>query len=179
VGDVLALSGTEQQLLRVSKATQKTMTAFKDGVFIANLTSRSLDDLREQVVADRLTLATDLAAVGDRLLKTRPVQYRSAIGRFYYSMYHSMRATVYFVYGGDDHERHDVLPKHTPADFPDSALWENRLKNARGHRNDADYDPYPRQHSDFRQAAADLQAHAHALNPLVRAYLRGKGCGYV
>lgn len=175
----MALTNDEQQLLRISKASQKGLTAFRDGVYITSVTTRTIDDLRDQACADRLRLAEDFAQVGDRLMRARPSQYRSAIGRYYYSMYHSMRAAVFYMYDGDDHQRHDALPGHTPSDFPSAALWENRLKNARGHRNDADYDPYPAYGGEFRQPALDLQAQAHALSPLVRTYLQGKGCGHV
>ncbi len=175
----MALDAEEMQLLRISKASQRLLTSFRDGVYITTTTSRTLDDLRDQACADRLDLAVAFASVGDRLMRARPREYRSAVSRYYYSMYHSIRATVFYANDGDDHQKHDVLPKHTPLDFPDNALWENRLKDARGHRNDADYDPYPINPQSFTQPARDLRDYAHALTPLVRAYLRSKGCGHI
>jgi uncharacterized protein (UPF0332 family) len=175
----VTLTPVEQQLLRISKSTQRQLTLFRDGVYITAATARTLDDLRDQACADRLALAESFVAVGDRLMRSRPPEYRSAISRYYYAMYHCMRATVFFDHDGDDHQKHDVLPQHTPADFPDGDVWENRLKDARGRRNDADYDPYPVNRTAPRQAASDLQAHARALVPIVRSYLRSKGCDHV
>ena len=114
------------------------------------------------------------------MMRSRPT-VRSAIGRFYYSMYHGMRATVFFSYDGDDHQRRETLPRRTPPDFPDSAVLGKPMKDARGYRNDADYDPYPCRHRNLRQAAKELESHApQALLPIVRAYLKiAKGCGHV
>lgn len=137
---------------------------------------RKLDELRDQTCADRLALAGTFLLAGDRLLRLRPPEYRSAISRYYYAMFHCMRAAVYYDNDGDDHQKHEVLAQHTPADFPDSAVWQNRLKDARGIRNDADYDAYPKQHSEFRQSALNLRAQATAMIPLVHAYLVSKGC---
>ncbi|GAA2016812.1 hypothetical protein GCM10009756_00530 [Pseudokineococcus marinus] len=90
-----------------------------------------------------------------------------------------MRAAVYFVHGGDDNEQHSVLPGHTPSDFTNANVWQNNLKDARGLRNEADYDPYPMAHKDFRAAALMLQVNANNLLSLTRTYLRGKGCMHV
>ncbi len=79
----------------------------------------------------------------DRLMRARPPMCRVAVGRYYYGMYHAMRAVVYFHVTGDDHEQHSVLPRSMPADFPDADFWKNALKDARLRRNEADYDPYP------------------------------------
>ncbi len=175
----LPLTQVEQQLLRISKASQKQLSGFRDGVFITASTAKSIDDLRDQTCADRIALAETFLAAGERFVRGRPPEYRSAISRFYYAMYHSMRATAFFTYDGDDHQRHEALPQHTPKDFPTSAIWENRLKDARGRRNDADYDPYPLSLTEFRQPALELRQHARDLIPLVRTYLTSKGCGTV
>jgi len=175
----LPLTPFEAQLLRLSKSNQKQLKAFRDGVYITSTTGRSLDDLRDQATSDRLDFAEACLSVGNKLMRTRPIEYRAAIGRFYYAMYHAMRATVFYANDGDDYQRHETLPQHTPSDFPSNAVWENRLKNARGYRNDADYDPYPIAAVDFSVAAKDLQGHAHTLLLIVRTYLRAKGCGHV
>lgn len=175
----MTLTHLEQQLLRVSKSSQRQLAAFRDGVYITSSTTRSLDDLRDQACADRLELAESFLKVGDRLMRARPPEYRSAIGRYYYAMYHCMRAVVFFVHNGDDHQKHDVLPSHTPKDLPNSALWENRLKDARSRRNDADYDPYPTALGASKQAAIDLRKHAQDFVPVVRSYLKSKGCAHV
>lgn len=175
----MSLNSEEQQLLRISKAPAKLLTNFRDGVYITSATSRSLDDLRDQACADRLDMAKALLHVGDKLMRSRPAEYRSSISRYYYAMYHSMRATAFYVHDGDDHQKHEALPQHTPPDFPDAAVWENRLKDARARRNDADYDPYPLAPVGFQQTALELQHQARLLIPIVQNYLRQKGCAHV
>lgn len=175
----MTLSPGEIVLLRVSKAVGRDFRAFDEAVHLTSTTGRTVDDLREQACADRLRLATHFVATGDKLLGLGPSQSRSAVSRFYYGMYHAMRAVVYFMERGDDHQEHSTLPKKTPPDFVNSALWENNLKDARGRRNEADYDPYPISLSPFRTTALQLQANAHELVRLSRTYLQGKGCRYV
>lgn len=94
-------------------------------------------------------------------------------------MYHSARTLVYFTHGGDDHEAHSTLPTKLPDDFMNGALWQNALKDARGHRNEADYDPYPSDLQSWKPTALDLSAKAPDLLALVVQYLKQKGCGYV
>jgi hypothetical protein len=87
-----------------------------------------------------------------------------------------MRAVVFFSVGGDDHEKHSVLPDHVPSDFPAQAGWQNTLKNARLERNRADYEPYPDSDKGFESAARMVVSDAEALLPIASAYLRRKGC---
>lgn len=94
-------------------------------------------------------------------------------------MYHSVRAVVYFVHGGDDYQPHSELPSRLPSDFVDSSLWQNAFKDARSHRNDADYDPYPSDPQNWRAIATDLSANAQALLAESGEYLKRKGCAYV
>ena len=96
----------EQALLRVSKADKKTLGLMAEGVYLSTSTARALLDLQEQTCVDRLTLARELLGAADKLTRSRPAQYRSAISRYYYAMYHAMRAVVYYAYGGDDHNEH-------------------------------------------------------------------------
>lgn len=174
----MALTQNEKSLLRVSKATQKALAGYEEGIYIAASTGRGLVDLRHQACADRLLLADQFLDSGNRLFVSRPPQYRSAVSRYYYSMYHSMRAVAYFYHEGDDNEAHAKLPGATPPDFPNSNQWQNALKDARGRRNEADYDPYPISHSEFRVIARDLRSSAQSLSALCRGYLQGKGCSY-
>src|SRR5688572_6744553 len=104
----------EDALLRISKADKKTLGLFIEGVTLTARTSRPIDELKEQVCADRLRLSTHFLQSGIKFLKMRPAEYRSAISRFYYSMYHSARAVVYFSWGGDDHQPHSTLPTKLP-----------------------------------------------------------------
>ncbi|MFC4562708.1 HEPN domain-containing protein [Nocardiopsis mangrovi] len=97
--------------------------------------------LLQQVVADRLLLAGEHLRSGDYLL--RHLQYRSAISRHYYAMYHAARAIVFAENRGDDYERHNILARNLPSALPRSADRESELTDARLLRNQADYDAYP------------------------------------
>jgi uncharacterized protein (UPF0332 family) len=97
--------------------------------------------LVQQATSDRFLLAGDHFRAADQLILTQ--QFRSAISRYYYAMYHAARAIVFADFGGDDHERHSVLPRNLPALLPDAILREQQLIDARLLRNEADYDVYP------------------------------------
>lgn len=175
----MSLTSNERALLRVSKSRKSVLADFKEGVYLESSMGRAIDDLRDQASADRLQFAESFLLVGDRLLRTRPPMFRIAVGRFYYGMYHAMRAVVYFKVYGDDHEQHSELPTKTPSDFPRAAYWTNELKDARLRRNESDYDPYPADDRSFRTVARDMQTKGHSLATEARAYLKLKGCAYV
>lgn len=113
------------------------------------------------------------------MISARPPLYRGALSRFYYSMYHSMRAVVYFSHEGDDFQAHSKLPGYTPDDFPEASLWQNALKDARTRRNAADYDAYPKSDKAYRAGALALQVQAIELEKLSREYLKLKGCAHL
>lgn len=169
----------EATLLRISKADKAFLLNLSEGVHIESSTSHTINELKHRTCADRLVLAEVMIEAGNKLLRSRPAMYRSAIGRYYYAMYHATRATVYFDHGGDDHEKHSDLPAHLPHGFPAHAIWRNELKNAREQRNQADYDPYPANGRSFRTNALDLSVKAPTLVNECRSYLKGKGCLYV
>ncbi|WP_157358561.1 HEPN domain-containing protein [Amycolatopsis sp. ATCC 39116] len=175
----MQLTPREEALLRVSKAGKKTLGLFEEGLHLTGLTSQTFDELREQVCADRLSLADRFIVTGSKLMRARPAEYRSAISRYYYAMYHSVRAVVYFAHKGDDHQEHSKLPSNLPNDFPGHGLWLNDLKDARAYRNDADYDPYPLDNLRWKDAAKTLAAKAPVLAKTARQYLRQKGCSGV
>ncbi|MEV8420029.1 HEPN domain-containing protein [Streptomyces niveus] len=129
--------------------------------------------------ADRIALAEDFLTTADRLMRSRPPEFRSAISRYYYSMYHAFRAVAYFNEGGDDKESHSALPGAVPRDFPDSAIWQNELKDARSRRNAADYDPYPILPAAWRDVAKDLQSKTPTLLALAGSYLKKRGCKHL
>lgn len=83
---------------------------------------------------------------------------------------------MYLEYDGDDHEQHNVLPTKDVAGIPQATGWQNKLKDARTYRNQADYDPYPRADAAWQDAAIELQTNARQLLALSRAYLSAKGC---
>ncbi|MFF5215422.1 HEPN domain-containing protein [Micromonospora sp. NPDC000442] len=152
------------------------MDAFTEGVYLASASAGGLEDLRHRACADRLRFAEEFLASGRKLLRARPAQYRDAISRNYYGMYHATRALVFFQHGGDDHESHQALPGQIPRDFPDAARWTNALKDARAYRNAADYDPYPTEVQYWRDVARGLASEAPDLLMIVRQYLAAKGC---
>ena len=172
----MPLSAVENAYLRVSQANRQQLGYYGEALHLTSTTGLTLTELQHRVCVDRLDLATHFLAAGDKLSRARPSQPRSAISRFYYGMYHAMRAVVYFAEGGDDHEKHLILPKKTPADFPSAALWQNSLKDARERRNEADYDPYPASQSHFFRVSRALQGDAHGLVTESRNYLKSKGC---
>ncbi|MFI0999990.1 HEPN domain-containing protein [Streptomyces galbus] len=108
----------------------------------------------QQVVVDRLLLAGEHLRAGDKLLFD--AQYRSAISRHYYAMYHAARAIVFAENRGDDYERHNVLPRNLPPGLPDSATRESELTDARLLRNQADYDAYPLNETEWEDDARTL-----------------------
>jgi hypothetical protein len=71
-------------------------------------------------------------------------------------MYHAARSIVYADFRGDDHERHNVLPRHLPTRLPGKLTREQQLTDARLLRNEADYDVYPFNVSEWESDARRL-----------------------
>ncbi|GAA1754525.1 hypothetical protein [Luedemannella helvata] len=107
-----------------------------------------------QVVSDRLALAGEKLRAGDGLV--RNLEFRSAISRHYYAMYHGARAIVFAVERGDDYERHNELPRHLPVTMNDVRAREVELTEARLLRNQADYDCYPVGQAGWEKDAREL-----------------------
>ncbi len=165
-----------KDLLLVSKSYKIKIDQYKAGASLEQRTGYEINVLLRKATLDRVELSKTLylAAVGAARGTNRC--FRSATSRAYYSMYHALRAATFFVHGGDDHEEHSKLPAGIPVDFPNRANWENDLKNARLERNRADYDPYPRNDLMFKTIASQMIRKAEDLLPIVRSYLRSKGC---
>ncbi len=165
-----------KDVLYVSKSNQKTLELLKSGASLEKRTGYEIDALVEKATADRLDLSERLRRAAKAATMGNQRSFRSATSRAYYSMYHALRATAYFVHKGDDHEEHQKLPSGIPNDFPNRQGWENDLKNARYERNRADYDPYPKNDIIFAPIATQLIHKAEDLFPIVRSYLKKKGC---
>lgn len=165
-----------QDLLLVSKATKEKLDSFAAGISLKARTRKNIPALLSLATRDRLAFAQLLLRSAQSNAVGAKPAFRSAISRAYYAMYHCLRAVCYYVYCGDDHEKHSILPSKIPSDFPNRDDWENELKNARFERNRADYDPYPRDDKQFRLAALDVIVKARTLIPVAIKYLRGKGC---
>lgn len=119
--------------------------------------------LLKQIVSDRLELAGGHLRTADTLAQA--TSYRSAISRYYYSMYHAARAIVYGHHNGDDYQRHNVLPGHLPPSLPNVARWTSELDSARLVRNMADYDLYPRAAADWRNDSVSIAVVASEFLP--------------
>lgn len=143
---------------------------------LASDSKLTIDALKLAVAVARWNLATEYRRDAKKLLRLRPLPSRSAISRFYYAMYHAMRAACFVFHDGDDHEAHSELPLHIPGDFPNADIWKNTLKNARLTRNAADYDPYPKSGKIWQRRAETARTDAEALLVETRNYLRSKGC---
>ena len=142
--------------------------------------SRTVDDAAAQTVSDRLDLADQFLEMADRLLRSRGTDMsRPAIARYYYAMYHAMRAVAFESSGGDDHQQHTELSvKGIPTDFPQKELIRNALKDARTLRNEADYEQYPQDRTYFRSEAKKLSPVAANCLSSARQYVRSKGNKY-
>lgn len=172
----MARRPTDRDLLALSKSSAETINNFRRGAHLAARYGQGIDQLVEVACRDRFSLGRHALNCAASALRSPNAQYRVAVGRAYYAMYHIARAVVYFVEGGDDHESHQEVPKHLPKDFPDRDRWENELKKARLERNRADYDPYPRRDSAFATNASSTVGIARQFLPLAKRYLVKKGC---
>lgn len=170
------VSAQTRRLLRVSKAPRELLANWSEGTSLASAFGLSIEHLKLKAAAERWKLALEHRREGRKLLLLPEPPYRAVVSRFYYVMYHAMRASCYLYHGGDDYEAHSVLPLNLPADFPNAATWKNTLKNARLTRNAADYDPYPKSQLVWQRRAKDMTSDADRLVAEVRAYLRKKGC---
>ncbi|MET8715881.1 hypothetical protein ABZV52_22275 [Streptomyces sp. NPDC004735] len=150
-----AVTLADQMLLHISTSKSATISALPSG---GSKYPFPTAQLLQQVVSDRLLLAGGHLRAGDALLFSS--QYRSAISRFYYAMYQAARAIAFAETKGDDHERHNILPRKLPAALGNLPVREAELVDARLLRNQADYDVYPVSEPDWEQDARGLSATA-------------------
>ena len=162
------------RLVRISKSQKEVINNWTEGVSLQNDSGRTIPELMRLVSGDRWCLACEHRRQANRL--RRIFMYRSAVSRYYYAMYHAMRACIYISHGGDDHEKHLDLPKNIPSNFDPAVNWQNKLKDARELRNDSDYSPYPKSDLAWRVAANNLKVDTDRLLSLSRRYLKSKGC---
>ena len=149
------ITSTDLLLLHISTSKSAAISALPSG---GGRYPFPVAQLLQQVVTDRLLLAGEHLRSGDHLLLG--TQYRSAISRHYYAMYHAARAIVFAENRGDDHERHNELPRNLPSALPDSTTRETELMDARLLRNQADYDAYPINESEWATDARALSVTA-------------------
>ncbi|MEV1052134.1 hypothetical protein [Streptomyces sp. NPDC049887] len=160
----------DQMLLHISTSKSATISALPTS---GSKYPFPTTQLLQQVVSDRLLLAGGHLRAGDALLFTS--QYRSAISRFYYAMYQAARAITFAETKGDDHERHNVLPRRLPANIDSPTAREAELVDARLLRNQADYDVYPIKESDWEGDARALSATAANFVQMCEAFALSNG----
>lgn len=170
------LTDHTRRLLRVGKAKKDQLAEWAEGVSLSSTFGLTIHDLKLKAATERWKLALEHRREGNLLLALPRPPYRAVVSRFYYVMYHAMRAACFLHHAGDDFEAHSDLPKNLPSDFPQVATWSNNLKGARLNRNAADYDPYPKSQIVWRRRADTVKADAGLLLTEVRAYLKSKGC---
>ncbi len=119
-------------MVRVSKAKNSDLKLWREGATLVTQSGSSIEDLLLLAAAARWQFATSLRREGMRALRVKPPMYRVAVGRFYYAMYHALRAVLFVEYDGDDFEEHRTLPTKAVNVIPAASQWQNRLKNARG-----------------------------------------------
>ena len=175
----MAAWAPDETLLDISKARKADLTAWGRGIYLTTSTGRTLPELSQRASADRIALASRFLKSGRTLVAVPGGEYRSAISRFYYSMYHAARSVAFHHHGGDDHQEHSEVPQHLPGDFPNREIWVNALKGARLARNRADYDPYPKNDNRWETEATAIGTTAEDFLRLCRAHLRAKGCAFV
>ena len=164
------------RLNRLVKSKQQQIKDWKEGVSLQFDSGQTISQLINNAAADRWWFAYENRHNANKLLKSKPPLYRSAISRYYYAMYHAMRACVFINHQGDDFEQHSLLPQYVPNGFPPGHNWQNMLKDARDLRNRADYEPYPKSNTSWRPDALQLKKDADLFLFETRTYLRSKGC---
>lgn len=167
---------SNKRLNRIAKGTINQVEYWKEGASLENDSGRTISQLIFQAAAERWRLAYDHRRNANKFVNSKPPMYRSAISRYYYSMYHAMRACVFVFNGGDDYQEHSKLQSKIPRDFPSGLNWENILKDARELRNRADYDPFPKSDAAWKKYALSLKVDTDLLLANTRTYLQNKGC---
>ena len=164
------------RLKRIAQADCRAIAYWKEGVSLEHNSGCPIQELLCRAAADRWWLAHAHRGHANKLFRVRPALYRSAVSRYYYSMYHAMRACVFIFYQGDDHQEHSALPLKIPNDFDPANDWQTKLKNARFERNRADYEAYPKADQAWRKYAISIKGDTDLLIATARQYLKSKGC---
>jgi uncharacterized protein (UPF0332 family) len=176
---IVTESDLRRRLQRVSTRDKETLEKFREGESLSTAFGKSFEDVRHQAAADRLKLGEHFIRVANRMSNASRHDWRAVIGRYYYAMYHSMRAVSFYSHGGDDHQAHAKLPQMIPNDFPSRTLRANELRDARTQRNEADYDLFPSGSPHFRRNAIALAPTAAQFVLECRVYMKQKGCKFV
>ncbi len=163
----------EADLQKVSELKKRDLGHLFQGEQLTKKHSRPILLLMQEASAARYRLAK--LHLNQASTASAQNEHRCAISRAYYAMYQSMRAVVFLVTQGDDHEAHSELSTKLPDDFPNQATWANDLKNARLARNSADYDPYPTDAAHWEGVSKSTFKSAQALLAVAEKYLKNRG----
>ncbi|MDP9025113.1 MAG: hypothetical protein M3N13_07060 [Candidatus Eremiobacteraeota bacterium] len=120
-------SARKRHIQLLSKEHAERVKAYKHGINLASQFGGDIEILISEACAARLKLANRFLRAAERELRQNPADHRRAISTSYYSMYHRLRAVVYYQNRGDDFEEHTALPKHLPGDFPAASHWSNEF----------------------------------------------------
>lgn len=167
---------TSERLNHVAKAKKNSIAAWKYGVELEQHADVSIDTIMKRVAARRWRLADGFRKQANQLFALSPSLSRSSISRYYYAMYHALRACVYLENEGDDYEDHSKLPTQIPPGLDPSKIWQTKMKDARIARNNADYEAYPLSSAFWRAQATNIKADATALLAVTKTFLTAKGC---
>lgn len=167
-----------ERLERISKVPKAQVILWEEGISLERDSNLKISDIVRIVASDRWRLASQHNRHADQLMSTQPICYRGAISRYYYAMYHALRACTYISHKGDDFEKHSVLSSHLPGDLTAGTNWQNMLKDARETRNRADYEPYPSHNLAWKKDALIIRDNAELTMEMSKKYLMGKGCSF-
>lgn len=100
---------------------------------------------------------------------------RTVLSRSYYAVYNASKAVRYMVNGqvslkGDDHKQAGMLPD----DFPEVALWSEKIVKLYGDRLYADYDNWTSTQSEFNSTPSKAIQIAEDFVTAARGYLNQK-----
>src|SRR5262245_25962934 len=106
----------QQRLIRIGKAPKELLEHWTEGANLVSDFGVSIEQLRYKATVERFQLALGHRKEGRRLWKLVSPPYRAIVSRYYYVMYHAMRAACFLHHSGDDFEAHSKLPQNIPAD---------------------------------------------------------------
>jgi len=165
----------EKRLQRIATLDSSLLGSMREGVAHEQISKLTLDVLVREAADERFRMARQHYRDAETLHTASPPAYRSAISRYYYAFYHAARATAFIARSGDDYEAHSSLWKGIPDELPNVADWRIKLKDARLLRNQADYDPYPKDPTFWDTEAATLRDTTRDFMLLATSYLKANG----
>jgi hypothetical protein len=105
----MGLNALEQELLKLQKFHKNQINLLQNGVRLAGVSGKQIDDLLREASAARFRLARRFLRSSKHLALHKPVLYRDVVSRAYYAVYHAARAVSFLTHPGDDYEHHDKV----------------------------------------------------------------------